>query len=34
MYLGDHIGYRGLPLLGTLSEVVDIVHRDSETSRS
>ncbi len=25
---GDHIGYRGLPLLGTLSEVVDIVNRE------
>ena len=25
---GDHIGYRGLPLLGTLSEVVDISQRE------
>jgi FlaA1/EpsC-like NDP-sugar epimerase len=25
---GDHIGYRGLPLLGTLSEVTDIVQRE------
>jgi Undecaprenyl-phosphate glucose phosphotransferase len=25
---GDHIGYRGLPLLGTLSEVVEIAHRE------
>ena len=25
---GDHIGYRGLPLLGTLSEVGDIAQRD------
>jgi Undecaprenyl-phosphate glucose phosphotransferase len=26
--VGDHIGYRGLPLLGTLSEVVEIAHRE------
>jgi Undecaprenyl-phosphate glucose phosphotransferase len=25
---GDHIGYRGLPLLGTLSEVVEIAQRE------
>lgn len=25
---GDHMGYRGLPLLGTLSEVSDILRRD------
>jgi Undecaprenyl-phosphate glucose phosphotransferase len=25
---GDHIGYRGLPLLGTLAEVADIVQRE------
>ena len=25
---GDHMGYRGLPLLGTLSEVADILRRD------
>ena len=25
---GDHIGYRGLPLLGTLSEVTDIAQRE------
>jgi Undecaprenyl-phosphate glucose phosphotransferase len=25
---GDHIGYRGLPLLGALSEVADIAHRE------
>jgi Undecaprenyl-phosphate glucose phosphotransferase len=25
---GDHIGYRGLPLLGTLSEVADIAKRE------
>jgi len=25
---GDHIGYRGLPLLGTLSEVADITQRE------
>ena len=25
---GDHIGYRGLPLLGTLSEVADIAQRE------
>ena len=25
---GDHIGYRGLPLLGTLSEVADIAHAE------
>ena len=25
---GDHLGYRGLPLLGTLSEVDDILHRE------
>ena len=25
---GDHIGYRGLPLLGTLAEVVDIAARE------
>jgi Undecaprenyl-phosphate glucose phosphotransferase len=25
---GDHIGYRGLPLLGTLSEVADVVHTE------
>jgi Undecaprenyl-phosphate glucose phosphotransferase len=25
---GDHIGYRGLPLLGTLTEVADIVQRE------
>ena len=26
--VGDHIGYRGLPLLGTLSEVVEIAQRE------
>jgi Undecaprenyl-phosphate glucose phosphotransferase len=26
---GDHIGYRGLPLLGTLSEADDIIHREA-----
>jgi len=25
---GDHVGYRGLPLLGTLAEVADIAHRE------
>jgi Undecaprenyl-phosphate glucose phosphotransferase len=25
---GDHIGYRGLPLLGTLTEVADIIQRE------
>jgi Undecaprenyl-phosphate glucose phosphotransferase len=25
---GDHIGYRGLPLLGTLSELAEIAHRE------
>jgi Undecaprenyl-phosphate glucose phosphotransferase len=25
---GDHIGYRGLPLLGTLNEVAEIAHRE------
>jgi Undecaprenyl-phosphate glucose phosphotransferase len=25
---GDHIGYRGLPLLGTLSEVADVAQRE------
>src|SRR5215813_4452909 len=25
---GDHIGYRGLPLLGTLNEVADIANRE------
>jgi Undecaprenyl-phosphate glucose phosphotransferase len=25
---GDHIGYRGLPLLGTLTDVADVVHRE------
>jgi len=25
---GDHLGYRGLPLLGTLAEVGDILHRE------
>src|SRR6185295_5685077 len=25
---GDHIGYRGLPLLGTLAEVVEIAQRE------
>jgi Undecaprenyl-phosphate glucose phosphotransferase len=25
---GDHIGYRGLPLLGTLTEVAEIAHRE------
>ena len=26
---GDHIGYRGLPLLGTLSEVAEVTHRET-----
>ena len=26
---GDHIGYRGLPLLGTLTEVAEIAHGSS-----
>jgi Undecaprenyl-phosphate glucose phosphotransferase len=25
---GDHLGYRGLPLLGTLADVVDVVRRE------
>jgi Undecaprenyl-phosphate glucose phosphotransferase len=25
---GDHLGYRGLPLLGTLSEVAEVAHRE------
>ena len=25
---GDHMGYRGLPLLGTLADVVDVVRRE------
>ena len=25
---GDHLGYRGLPLLGTLGEVAEVVHRE------
>ena len=26
---GDHLGYRGLPLLGTLSDIGNILHQDS-----
>ena len=29
---GDHLGYRGLPLLGTLDEAADIVRRESGRS--
>ena len=29
--VGDHIGYRGLPLLGTLAEVDEIIKREAST---